>query len=183
MLDAVRDAFWRHGYEATSMSTLSRATGLEKGSLYHAFGDKKQLFLTVLERYLEQGFAEVRPFLRSQENVPQAIGDWLGMAATAFSMDAERPGCLAMNTLVEMGPRGGEVVERLARHWGQIGSLVNETLQRGQANGSVRTDRSAAELAQLVTVVMDGMSAGSRGGPADTSAAIALVVEALSPRS
>ena len=44
VLEAARDAFWTYGYEGTSVADLCRVTGLEKGSLYHAFGDKKQLF-------------------------------------------------------------------------------------------------------------------------------------------
>ena len=46
-------AFWARGYEATSMTDLIAATGLHKGSLYQAFGDKHSLFVGALKRYLE----------------------------------------------------------------------------------------------------------------------------------
>ena len=44
--------FWRHGYEATSVNDLTRAMGITPPSLYAAFGDKKQLFLEAVRRYL-----------------------------------------------------------------------------------------------------------------------------------
>ena len=51
-LDAAMRAFWARGYEATSMADLMAATGLHKGSLYQAFGDKHALFIEALKRYL-----------------------------------------------------------------------------------------------------------------------------------
>src|ERR1035438_2174233 len=44
--------FWRHGFEATSVNDLTKAMGITPPSLYTAFGDKKQLFLEAIQRYL-----------------------------------------------------------------------------------------------------------------------------------
>ena len=53
-LDSAMQAFWAKGYEATSLADLMAATGLHKGSLYQAFGDKHSLFIRALNRYLEE---------------------------------------------------------------------------------------------------------------------------------
>ena len=50
-LDATMSAFWTKGYDATSMTDLVRATGLQKGSIYKAFDDKHDLFMKSLTRY------------------------------------------------------------------------------------------------------------------------------------
>src|SRR3989449_11576985 len=50
-LERAIDVFWRHGYEATSVSDLTSAMGINPPSLYAAFGDKEQLFLEAVERY------------------------------------------------------------------------------------------------------------------------------------
>ena len=63
VLDRALDVFWRRGYGATSVEDLTAATGLGRGSLYAAFGDKETLFLTCLRRY----------HLRGQEVVSQAL--------------------------------------------------------------------------------------------------------------
>ena len=52
-LEAAMDAFWQKGYEATSLSDLCTCTGLHKGSLYQAFGDKHQLFMRALLHYAD----------------------------------------------------------------------------------------------------------------------------------
>ena len=53
VLDAAMQTFWRHGYEATSLADLMDATGLQKGSIYKACGDKHSLFVATLQRYLD----------------------------------------------------------------------------------------------------------------------------------
>ena len=53
VLDAAMKAFWAKGYEATSLADLVSVTGLHKGSLYQAFGDKHSLFIQTLNRYLQ----------------------------------------------------------------------------------------------------------------------------------
>ena len=51
VLDALRDVFWEHGYDGTSYSNIMAATGLQKGSLYAAYGDKRALYQKALSRY------------------------------------------------------------------------------------------------------------------------------------
>ena len=58
-------AFWAKGYEATSLADLMDATGLHKGSLYQAFGDKHTLFLQALDRYLAEMRSTVTKKLRA----------------------------------------------------------------------------------------------------------------------
>src|SRR5882762_1036593 len=55
VLDEALRAFWRNGYEATSLNDLLEATGLARQSLYNTFGDKHGLFLASLRRYTEAG--------------------------------------------------------------------------------------------------------------------------------
>src|SRR2546422_11461601 len=53
-LEQAIDVFWRHGYEATSVSDLTAAMGINPPSLYAAFGDKEKLFLEAVEPYQQQ---------------------------------------------------------------------------------------------------------------------------------
>lgn len=65
VLDQAMTVFWTNGYEATSMADLMNATGLHKGSLYQAFGNKHQLFVTALNRYLEEMRAQKNRLLKA----------------------------------------------------------------------------------------------------------------------
>ena len=58
VLTAAMEAFWRKGFEATSLVDLTKATGLNKASLYRVFGDKHQLFMSALKNYSDIEFRE-----------------------------------------------------------------------------------------------------------------------------
>lgn len=54
VLDSTTSLFWRHGFQGVSVQHLVEATGMQPGSLYHAFGSKEKLFLKALKHYAEQ---------------------------------------------------------------------------------------------------------------------------------
>jgi TetR/AcrR family transcriptional repressor of nem operon len=53
VLDRAVMLFWRRGYEATSIGDLVEAIGINRGSLYATFGDKRRFFLASLQRYIQ----------------------------------------------------------------------------------------------------------------------------------
>ncbi len=117
VLDAAMQAFWAKGYEATSLADLMDATGLHKGSLYQAFGDKHSLFIQALKRYL----SDMRRM--KNEMMAQAATPLDGIRAVTHGMidiaddDCTCPrGCLAINTLVELAPHDAEVQEVMTDH-------------------------------------------------------------------
>jgi len=74
VLDAALHAFWRKGYEATTLSDLLEATGLARQSLYNTFGDKRALFLASLRRYADVGIGRLSEALEGG-SVRAAIRD------------------------------------------------------------------------------------------------------------
>lgn len=82
VLDRAVELFWRKGYEATSIQDLVEAMGIQRGSLYAAFGSKQDLFLAVLDRY---GDVVVRKLLEILESRPSAVSRWKPRRACAFS--------------------------------------------------------------------------------------------------
>lgn len=99
VLDALTSLFWEKGYEATSMADILEVTGLTKSSLYNAFGSKKELFRTILDRYIDTrmtGFAEMASAQEMRGS--EALHSFLD-AVFEFG----RSGCLAVNTTTELG--------------------------------------------------------------------------------
>ena len=74
-LDAAMGAFWAKGYESTSLSDLTAATGLHKGSLYQAFGDKHSLFIEALRRYLNEMLRRNREALEAGATPLEGLRD------------------------------------------------------------------------------------------------------------
>jgi len=164
VLDAAMQAFWAKGYEATSLSDLMAATGLHKGSLYQAFGDKHTLFVEALKRYLSD--------MRRMKNevVAQASTPLDGIRAITHGMldiaddDCNCPrGCLAINTLVELAPHDEEVQDVLNDHMQRMRKAFAEAVALAQEAGQIRTDRTPEEITALMMTFMLGLGTNLRG--------------------
>lgn len=110
VLDTLTDVFWDKGYEATSMADILSATGLNKSSLYNAFGSKRDLFRRILDRYVErrmEGFAEM-----AEANPQPGLESLHAFLDAVFEFG--RAGCLAVNTTTELGTTD-PVVSALAK--------------------------------------------------------------------
>ena len=104
VLDAAIQCFWRRGYEATSVKTLIEETGLTAASLYNAFGDKRALFCTALDHYVEGSIgARIR---RCRALEPRAaITAYFDEVLSRSLGDRERKGCMLVNATLETAPQ------------------------------------------------------------------------------
>lgn len=105
VLDALLNVFWEKGYEGTSYADIVKATGLQKGSLYAAYGDKRSLYQQALARYDTQEVAGAVKML-SDISVPAArrIQALLQAPVDAAGSKKGRWGCLLCNAAVEQVP-------------------------------------------------------------------------------
>ncbi len=179
-LDAAMQPFWEHGYEATSLADLMKATGLQKGSIYKAFGSKHALFVRVLTRYLDQLHGEMRAAIEGASSPVEAIRRYLELVQRLGSDGAVQQGCLAVNTLVELAPHDEEVRETLRHHQMRVARALTATLEEGQVAGDFRQDATAGELATYLMTTSAGLVAVSKSSPAFTSSSIVdLMLSAL----
>src|SRR5687767_3760786 len=106
--------FWKQGYEATSLVDLERATGLGRQSLYGVFGDKRGLFLAVVEHYLRQvlqpGFDVLDAPGPARANLERVFDAWEASATAP-----EFQGCLVGNSVAEFGRSDPDLAEVLRR--------------------------------------------------------------------
>src|SRR5258708_31243169 len=102
ILAAVRDQFWRQGYAATSLDDLMRVTGLGKGSIYGAFGDKRNLFLAVLRVYADERVVHARERLNSDKPAIERLRDLLRRREQRKRSPAPCPGCFLFNSTTEL---------------------------------------------------------------------------------
>src|SRR4051812_45307390 len=100
---AARDEFWSRGYAATSIDDLTSVTGLGKGSLYGAFGDKHGLFLRALDDYIGGALASVRGQLRdSAYSAYDRLTRHIRAQAKALAADKARRGCMMAKSAAEL---------------------------------------------------------------------------------
>ncbi|MGK0362748.1 MAG: TetR/AcrR family transcriptional repressor of nem operon, partial [Bradymonadia bacterium] len=181
-LDAAQVAFWSHGYASTSVADLCTATGLKKGSLYQAFGDKHALFMRVLDRYLAGGRAMFVAIGQAEPDaVVPSIRAWLTMASAGACVQSGPGGCMAVNSLVELGPHDAAVESALAAHFGALREALRTALTRAQQAGIVRSDRAADDLARYLETMVSGLATGGRGGQSGAAPGlIDIAIDALS---
>lgn len=133
VINAAMNAFWQHGYDATSMCDLETATGLKRISIYNAFGDKEGMFLAALDMYHEQGKHLF------QVEVPEAGLDGILALFTKISSDkkSDEPnhcGCLMVNALLDLNKSSPAVKEKLLRFKQQVFNSFYKALENARAD-------------------------------------------------
>lgn len=182
VLDAAQAAFWSRGYASTSVADLCAATGLKKGSLYQAFGDKHALFMRVLKRYLQNGQSSLEAIAEAAPDaVLDRIGDWLRGNAHGACRSQGPGGCMAVNSLVELAPHDAQVGDFIGAHMRSIHDTLADGLRRAQRVGQVRSDRTPAALAAFLQTLITGVTTAGRAGAAAGDAVIEIGLDALRP--
>ncbi|MEU7894332.1 TetR/AcrR family transcriptional regulator [Nonomuraea sp. NPDC049152] len=153
-LESALREFWRHGYEATSVASLTQAMGIRPPSLYAAFGDKRRLFEEAVTRYQETHGAFTTRALAEAPTGREAIERVLLEAAEQYTDPAHPPGCLIISAAVNCGPESAEVEEWL-RGFRQAAKEALEARIGGP---------DAPALAVFYASVIQGMSTQARDG-------------------
>jgi TetR/AcrR family transcriptional repressor of nem operon len=171
VLDAAMKAFWANGYEATSLANLVSVTGLHKGSLYQAFGDKHSLFIQTLNRYLQNVRHHKNQILQQADTPLGGIRAVLHGFIDMSEGDASCPqGCMAVKSMVEMAPHDAEVQRLMEEHKKGMQASIERRITEAQTNGDMSTDKPAEIIANLIMIFMNGLAAEA-AGPMDVQRA------------
>jgi len=164
VLDAAMKAFWANGYEATSLADLVSVTGLHKGSLYQAFGDKHALFIQTLNRYLQNVRRHKSHILEASDTPLGGIRAVLHGFIDMSEDDSSCPrGCMAVKSLVEMAPHDPEVQRIMEDHKNGMRTSIEGRVRQAQANGDLGGDKSPEMIASLIMIFMDGLATQATG--------------------
>ena len=151
ILERAMWVMWRQGYRATSMADIERATGLNPGSLYNAFGSKKGLFLDVVDHYIRD---VVDHRIESVLNAGSPLGGIEAFFRTAFEdiPDDWPIGCLLTNTATENGADDPDIQARVASGIDRIEAAFRSRLEQAVSQGEVSDELDpAAGAAHLIS--------------------------------
>jgi TetR/AcrR family transcriptional repressor of nem operon len=174
------EAFWEHGYAATSVNDLLAEMGLNRGSLYGTFGDKKKLFLAALEKYDQQNVVRIRDML-DRPSAKSALRDFLTLAAEKCTSEDGRRGCLAGKAAMELAPHDKDVAAWLKKVHRRNVDLVTRTIQRGQRQGEIDCAHDARALARFLLTGLAGLKLLGTISPSESEVqdVLGLMLEAL----
>lgn len=167
-------AFWRQGYAATSMDDLSAATGLNRPSLYGAFGDKHDLYLQALRLYTEQSDAAIAAALAGRP-LRAGLQQVFELALQLYLPAGEAArGCLLIGTAATEAPRDEAIRRQLGDSLRGFTAAFEARLREAVETGELPAGTDAAMRAQLVSAVLHSMALRARAGdPRDALAALA----------
>jgi TetR/AcrR family transcriptional repressor of nem operon len=150
-LDRAMSVFWARGYERTSVQDLTDSMGIQRGSLYAAFGDKRHLFLAALERYEEKFHREmVRLLEMSRAEV--GIRKVFERVVSDCACDDGSKGCLITNTAVALAEDDEEISERVRANLRRVEDAFASALEREPPPG-----RDPRAVARYLTNALQGL--------------------------
>jgi len=161
-LERALEVFWRHGYEGAALADLTAAMGVNRPSLYAAYGNKESLFRKAVDRYLAGPARHIGG--AADEATGRAAAERLLRGAVEVVVARDHRGCLITQGALATGEQGEPARAELGarRRAGLV--RLRERLERAQADGDLARDVDAADLARFVTTVSYGLSVQATDG-------------------
>jgi len=163
-LERAMDVFWRQGYQATSLSDLTAAMGINPPSLYAAFGDKEHLFLAAVERYESLGHGSAGCILEEAPTARDAVELILKETASELTKPSQPKGCMLITAATNCSAESAHIQRALAKRRAEQKKHLKDRIAKGVANGELPRGADAGALADFYTTVLTGMSMQARDG-------------------
>jgi TetR/AcrR family transcriptional repressor of nem operon len=181
VLEKAMQAFWNHGYCATSMADLVEVTDLKPGSLYAAFQSKEDLFLAALDYYGQQSAARVGQVLAEADSPLEGIRRYFRQLAKEAADPKARRSCFLVNTVLELARRNKAVQKRVNRHLDAIETLFRRALVAAQTRGELARDKDPKALAAFLMSSIWGLRVlgGTAPAPERTRAVVKQLLQLL----
>ncbi|MFE3442467.1 TetR/AcrR family transcriptional regulator [Nocardia sp. NPDC059180] len=177
VMAAVQAVFWDKGYAGTSLEDLLAASGLGKGSLYGAFGDKRSLFLRVLREYDEANDRMLRTWLEQADQAIDVIRGFVTGSIRDPGGEQARRGCLLANTAMELSVSTSEVAAEARRSYAATTSVLVDAIRRAQREGDITPHVDPDSAAHAVLAGQLGLIVLGRVG--QDPAALSIMAETL----
>ncbi|MFI6602227.1 TetR/AcrR family transcriptional regulator [Nonomuraea sp. NPDC050536] len=163
-LESAIHAFWRRGYEATSVAELTQVMGIRPPSLYAAFGDKLRLFEEAVTRYGATYGSFTDRALAEEPTARAAIERVLRETAAEFTDPGHPPGCLVVSGAENCGPESEEAEELLRSFRAKSRARLSARIEADVQAGRLPAGTDPVSLSDFYATVIQGMSQQSRDG-------------------
>jgi AcrR family transcriptional regulator len=162
-LDAAIGVFWRKGYEGTSYTDLTQATGVERPALYSAFGNKEALFRRALDRYNER-FLGYLPEALAQPTARAVAGHFLRGAVALNTRFPECRGCFGVNGALAVSDDAEAIRQVLIDYRANGEAMLRARFEAAKAEGDLPETADPATLAAYLMAVTHGIAVQAKAG-------------------
>ena len=158
VIDAAMDVFWASGYEASSTQELCERTGLGRGSLYHAFGSKQNLYEQALRRYQELGLKAQTEILNGSGSAKERLRALLEWVVNGGLDPTKSRSCMALFSTLERSGKHSEVDRINRNYFNKLEAILCHTIAVGQRNGELSSQHSALEVTRTFLASYCGLT-------------------------
>ena len=151
------DVFWRQGYRGTTPQDLIDAVGIGKGSLYNAFGSKRELFRLALDRYRDQQAILVDEALETPGPIKERLASALELIIDLNYADPDHRGCLAVNTAAELGGFDLAATDQVRAMFERTTGVFLAAIRLGQASGELNKENDPEAVATHLLTTLVGV--------------------------
>jgi TetR/AcrR family transcriptional repressor of nem operon len=161
VLEAVEEQFRATGYAGTSLDDVASATGLGRGSIYAAFGDKHELFMRSLSEFCERTEARAAAALDGPDDTALERLHAFVLAAAQVGTGTN---CMATKFAVELDEQDSEARARAAQTFAALQRRLRDCILAAQRNGDIDPSADADLSAKLLVTTTRGLDVMSRAG-------------------
>ncbi len=171
-LETLQSVFWEKGYAATSLDDIMTSTGLGKGSLYAAYGNKQKMYLLAFTDYCDWAIEDIRERLRgSDEGALVRLRKYV--RASAKGAAGARRGCMLAKTTAELAGCIPEIDKVIETTFAALEREILQCVRQAQRVGDIEQDRDARTIAVTLLAILRGMEALGKAGVSAASLALA----------
>ena len=164
-LTAAMHLFWTKGYHSTSVDDLQKAIGIQRGSFYFHFKDKRSLFLEVLDHYKVNVVEKRRALVRSCASPKQGIRLYFQILLEHLLSNRPNRGCLNTNSATELGLSDEVISEKLGFGISGWKEFWSEMIEAGKKKAEISQTIETSSHSQLLVALTQGLNVIARVNP------------------
>jgi AcrR family transcriptional regulator len=159
------DLFRKGGFAATSLDDLSAAIGMNRPSLYGAFGDKRELYIKTYQRYRDDARAATTDIFREEMPVRKRLARIYAIALDIYlSGDTGPRGCFTVMTATSEAIADPDIRAMVLDALVGLDKALAVCFQRAKDNGELPVSADPVVLGQLASATMHTIAIRSRAG-------------------
>lgn len=163
VLSAVLDHFWLKGYAAASLDDLAAAAGVNRPSLYAAFGDKRSMYLRALKHFAGRMEEDIELVTRRTSSLKENLLAAFHASIDLYTSGPVPRGCLVLNTSVTEAPSDPAIRQVLAETIRRIDDAFEQCVSAGFESLNV-SQQAARSLGLLGSAVVHSLAVRARAG-------------------
>jgi AcrR family transcriptional regulator len=157
------DVVWRDGFAATSLDTISAATGMNRPSLYAAFGDKRDIYVKAYERYRERARTRMAEIFTSTLPLRVLLRQIYEIAIDMYVSGEDGPrGCFTVMTATSEAVSDPEIRDLAVTGLVEMDRAFARLFKAAQAKGELAASADPVMLGQLATATIHTLAVRAR---------------------